>query len=76
MGVNRSSEDLKVWRDRDPISRLSLALIAKEAELEEVIFIQQFKLSVEIDAAWEQAEKDPFPPTDSLLSTVYSKATK
>ena len=76
VGVNRSSEDLKVWRNRDPISRLSLALIAKEAELEEVILNQQFKLSVEIDAAWEQAEKDPFPPTDSLLSTVYSKATK
>ena len=76
VGVNRSAEDLKIWRNRDPISRLSLALIAKEAGLEEAISNQQFNLSAEIDASWEQAENDPFPLTDSLLSTVYSRATK
>jgi TPP-dependent pyruvate/acetoin dehydrogenase alpha subunit len=74
--VNRSSEDLKVWRQRDPISRLSLALITQEPALESVISQQQIVVSTKIDTDWEQAEKDPVPLPDTLLGTVYSKVDK
>jgi len=76
VGVNRSSEDLKIWRKRDPISRLSLALITQEPALESVISQQQIVISTKIDTDWEQAEKDPVPLPDTLLGTVYSKVDK
>jgi len=76
VGVNRSSEDLATWRNRDPITRLTRALIALEPELQQVIAEKQVEISVATDADWDLAEKDPFPSADALLGTVYSKASK
>jgi pyruvate dehydrogenase E1 component alpha subunit len=76
VGVNRSSEDLATWTNRDPITRLTRALIALEPELQQVIAEKQVAISVATDADWDLAEKDPFPSADALLGTVYSKASK
>ena len=73
VGVNRSSEDLKLWKTRDPIIRLESALI--EADLLTNIELDQIKLEIsnQIDNDWELAEKDPEPEITSLLSDVYRR---
>jgi pyruvate dehydrogenase E1 component alpha subunit len=76
VGVNRSSEDLAVWKNRDPIRRLSEALILLNSELESVIAKQSIQLHSQIDSVWKQAESDPFPSPSTLLQTVYSAVIK
>jgi TPP-dependent pyruvate/acetoin dehydrogenase alpha subunit len=76
VGVNRSSKDLALWKNRDPIRRLSEALIARHPELDSVIANQINELRSQIDAAWTQAESDPFPSASTLLGTVYSSVNK
>lgn len=76
VGVNRSSEDLKIWKDRDPIKRLSDAMIKQVPEMQEVIQKQLSEITQNVDVAWDFAEKDPFPVADALLGTVYSEKTK
>jgi pyruvate dehydrogenase E1 component alpha subunit len=76
VGVNRSSKDLALWKNRDPIRRLSEALIARHPELDSVIANQINELRSQIDAVWTQAESDPFPSASTLLGTVYSSVNK
>jgi TPP-dependent pyruvate/acetoin dehydrogenase alpha subunit len=73
VGVNRSEDDLRIWKKRDPINRLCVALIKDFPELEKVISIQLHKITAKINADWEAAEIDPFPNSDSLLNFVYNK---
>lgn len=72
VGVDRSADNLAKWRARDPIRRLVDAMIdcdmwslADTARLESEIHL-------EIEAAWEQAVRDPYPASDALLSRVYA----
>jgi pyruvate dehydrogenase E1 component alpha subunit len=76
VGVNRSSEDLAVWKNRDPIRRLSEALTLLNPELESVIENQIREFRSQVDSAWSQAESDPFPSPSTLLGTVYSVVSK
>lgn len=76
VGVNRSSEDLAVWKNRDPIRRLSEALITLNPELESVIENQSKELHSQVDSAWSEAELDPFPSPSTLMGTVYSAVIK
>lgn len=73
VGVNRSSEDLTTWRNRDPITRLTRALIARESEMEQMISRQQTEVASMINERWNLAEKSDFPSADALLATVYGK---
>jgi pyruvate dehydrogenase E1 component alpha subunit len=76
VGVNRSSEDLNIWKNRDPIARLSDALISLAPAMHSVISKQQSEISRDVDAAWDLAEKDPYPIAASLTGTVYCENTK
>ena len=76
VGVNRSSQDLKVWKNRDPIKRLSDALISLAPKMHSVFSKQQSEISRDVDTAWDLAEKDPYPLAASLSGTVYSEHTK
>lgn len=73
VGVNRSSEDLTLWKTRDPIIRLESALF--EADLLTNSELDQIKLQInnQIDNDWELAVKDPDPEITSLLSDVYRR---
>lgn len=71
VGVNRSHQDIDLWKNRDPIKRLSEALMligiwsnSQQSELEE-------KIKSEIENAWNQAILDPYPNPQSLLHHVY-----
>lgn len=71
VGVNRSQEDIKAWRKRDPILRLKTAMISNQlwSEIEDQNLVSQ--LQQEIDSAWLQANADPYPDRCALLNQVY-----
>jgi TPP-dependent pyruvate/acetoin dehydrogenase alpha subunit len=72
VGVERSLSDVKNWKLRDPVSRLSDAMIDKGiwSRDEENSFLT--KLSNNIKLAWEKAMEDPYPEANSNLKNVYS----
>ena len=73
VGVNRSPEDLKLWKSRDPIGRLETAMLStgllSKNELEQI----KLQISNQIDTDWELAMQDPQAETSSLLSDVYKR---
>ena len=71
VGVNRSPEDLKLWKSRDPIGRLETAILSNR--LLDKVELEQMKLQIsnQIDTDWELAMQDPQTETSSLLSDVY-----
>ena len=72
VGVDRSLDDIENWKARDPILRLSRAMIKEGiwSEAEELTINEQ--LDIDIAQAWEQAMGDPYPDSDSTLKYVYS----
>jgi pyruvate dehydrogenase E1 component alpha subunit len=71
VGVNRSAEELLAWRKRDPIARLSKALLSDSLCSAQTIDQIYEACRVRVDSAWKQALKDPYPTIDSLLERVY-----
>jgi len=73
VGVNRSPEDLKLWKSRDPIDRLETALLLNRLldknELEQI----KLQISNQIETDWELAVRDPQTENSSLLSDVYKR---
>ena len=73
VGVERSMEDIKDWKARDPIHRLSQSMInSKIWTMEEEEEIGK-KIDNQIQIAWKKAMNDPYPSKDSILKFVYSK---
>jgi pyruvate dehydrogenase E1 component alpha subunit len=70
VGVGRSIEDLKKWKNRDPILRLEKAFGENEMILLQLISMKK-EVMEEIKVAWSKAEKDENPPADELLAYVY-----
>jgi pyruvate dehydrogenase E1 component alpha subunit len=73
VGVNRSSEDLTLWKSRDPIDRLETALLLNRLldknELEQI----KLQISKQIDTDWDLAMQDSQAETSSLLSDIYKR---
>jgi pyruvate dehydrogenase E1 component alpha subunit len=72
VGVNRSTKDLEIWRSRDPIKRLEKAILKLGAVSMTAITAEYAKILSEIEASWERAASDEFPPASQLMETVYS----
>lgn len=70
VGVNRSLEDVENWRARDPVKRLSDALIlhGNWSEAEEQDWLNQ--LQREIDQSWDRAMNDPYPTHSKIMDYV------
>ena len=72
VGVNRSERDLEAWEKRDPILRLSEALIASgllsHSDLDKIMKDNKSN----IDSCWEMALKDPYPLEEEVTKYVYS----
>ena len=73
VGVERSLDDIENWKARDPILRLSKAMMeqgkwgqSQEDELNQ-------KLDNDIDKAWNKAMSDPYPKSDVTLRYVYAE---
>ena len=73
VGVKRSTKDIKNWKLRDPVSRLSKAMIEKSIWSKE----QENQLLKEIDDrvgdAWQKALNDPYPDESATLNYVFSR---
>ncbi len=75
VGVERSLDDVDNWKQRDPILRLSKSLFANNiwSKDEEDSFYKE--LDQDIETAWEQAMRDPYPSKDATLDHVYYSKT-
>jgi TPP-dependent pyruvate/acetoin dehydrogenase alpha subunit len=73
VGVARSMEDVKKWKARDPIHRLSQSMIHSKIWTKEEENELSNKIDTEIQTAWDKAMNDPYPSKDSILKFVYSK---
>ena len=71
VGVNRSEEDIRKWRKRDPIKRLKEGMIEAGywSEDEHIELIS--KIEERIEECWNMAMKDPYPNEEALLDRVY-----
>src|SRR5688500_4586247 len=74
VGVRRK-DDLAVWKGRDPIARLSSALVAA-GDLDKAAPAELWELTRgKVAAAWTEALTGPFPTPQTLLDIVYSTST-
>ncbi len=72
VGVKRGT-DLLDWKKRDPVQRLSVALM-RAGELSEDVFEEMCALVAhEVEEAWSRALTADYPPASALLSRVYGK---
>ena len=71
VGINRSAEDLKYWKRRDPILRLKKSLL-KENYFEENYLINLEKgIQKDIDNAWLDALEESSPKWNESLDYVF-----
>ncbi len=73
VGVARSMKDIKNWKSRDPIYRLSQSMINSKIWTNEEEIELKHKIDNEITNAWERAMNDPYPSKESVLKFVYSE---
>ena len=71
VGVDRSLEDVVNWKARDPILRLSKAMIEDGMWSEEQEKTLHCVFDTKIKDAWERAMNDPYPSPDATLKYVY-----
>ena len=72
VGVNRSLDNVQNWRARDPVARLSKAMIAAGTWSREQEDDYCAALDEQIAAAWEKAMNDPWPDGSATLDRVYA----
>lgn len=72
VGVSRSQEDILNWKKRDPILRLTNALLAEGICTSLNIESLDSELNVLIEKAWQKALISPYPDKSSLISRVYA----
>jgi len=73
VGVERSLTDINNWKARDPIVRLSTAMLESDIWCQSQIDELNQRLDDEINKAWDQAMSDPYPSTEATLKYVYSQ---
>ena len=71
VGVDRSLEDVGNWKARDPILRLSRAMIDMGIWSQDEKEDFEAALDLDIARAWDRAKKDKYPPADATLRHVY-----
>lgn len=71
VGLHRSVEELDNWRRRDPIRRLKAAMLKAGVWTEQEDKALEERLQQEMEAAWAQAMKEPYPNSAALLERVY-----
>jgi len=72
VGVERSLDDIENWKARDPISRLSKAMIESNIWTKEQGEELSNSIDNDIQDAWEKAMHDLYPSPDATLKYVYS----
>lgn len=72
VGVKRG-DDLKAWKQRDPIQRLAQSML--EDEVITLAYLEKMsdELQNQIDFDWKRAEEASYPDENFLFKPVYSK---
>lgn len=73
VGVERT-DNLPSWKMRDPIGRLQVSLVQRGLHAQ-LSAIRQ-SLAEEIEGSLDFARHSEYPPTDDLLTTVYSNSER
>ena len=72
VGIKRSSTDISNWRKKDPISRLSKAMISSDyLEASELTRLDTDLREI-VNEVWQTASSDPFPSSDQISTSVFS----
>lgn len=71
VGVARKKDHV-LWKGRDPIRRLALALEARGVLSADAFAEMDADVGRDVSAAWRQATSDPFPAREELLARVYA----
>jgi len=72
VGIERSKEDIKLWRARDPITRLKSCMIDNGIWTNEEHHDLEIEIKKLVNKNWELALNDPLPEKQSLIEDVYS----
>ncbi len=72
VGVDRSLDDVQSWKKRDPITRLSTALINNNIWTKDDEDTFSDEIDKKILLAWTKAMNDPYPKQDSTLNYVFA----
>ena len=76
VGVSRSEDDIKAWKQRDPIRRLNDAMVVAGLHAQDALSHIEQAQQEEVDAAWAQALADPYPGPDAILGRVYASGNR
>lgn len=71
VGIDRSLKDVGNWKSRDPILRLSRAMIDKGIWSQEDKEEFESTLDLDIASAWDRAMNDKYPRSDATFKYVY-----
>lgn len=74
VGVDRSADNVAVWRKRDPIARLVSGMISAQICSAEDVANMELLVEREVAEAWTAALGAPYPKKAELLKRVYSVA--
>lgn len=75
VGVSRK-DDLGQWKRRDPVGRLASAMVSAGLLGADELKAIESEARADVAAAWDQAERDPFPPSSALTDRVWSSAPR
>jgi pyruvate dehydrogenase E1 component alpha subunit len=73
VGVRRSIEDLKAWKERDPVRRLEDAILATETSTRAELGALVHAVQAEVQAAAVRALDSAWPEPGNLLGFVYAR---
>ena len=76
VGVERSLDDVKNWKARDPITRLSTSMKNNGIWSEEQEDILIKDINQNISKAWDTAINDPYPDLEATLAHVFMESKK
>ena len=76
VGINRSTEDLRYWKKRDPILRLKKSLLKKNYFEENHLINLEKDIQKDIDNAWVDALGESSPKWKESLNYVFKSDCK
>lgn len=72
----RNVSEFEAWKKRDPIARLSEALLSADAAVADEIREMETAIDREIAAAFDFAESSPFPPPEHAFAHEYHEGSR
>lgn len=73
VGVRRKLEDVQAWKQRDPIGRLTRALLDAGIATEAGLQTLADEIRAEVQHAAQRSEAAAYPPASALLDCVFSE---